>query len=248
MAVAGADWRADTYGCGRAAERGRHINYCCSEHKIDFLNIKAETSKDAVLTKICEYVENGWPNSIKDPNIKSFFQKRYELVISDGCLFWNHRIVIPTSLREEMVSNLHFTHLGIVKMKSLARSYFWWPNLDKDIECFIKKCTSCCELGNNPPRASLSPWQWPNEPWERLHVDYLGPLQGKHYLIVLDAHTKWVEVFELSTPSSNLTIKVLRTLFARFGLPKTIVSDNGRCWPNCIVLEAAFKSNKKTLV
>ncbi|KAK9719375.1 Integrase core domain [Popillia japonica] len=91
-----------------------------------------------------------------------------------------------------------------------------------------KKCTSCCELGNNPPRASLSPWQWPNEPWERLHVDYLGPLQGKHYLIVLDAHTKWVEVFELSTPSSNLTIKVLRTLFARFGLPKTIVSDNGR--------------------
>lgn len=62
---------------------------------------------------------------------KPFFIKRYEFFIKDECIFWNHRIVIPASMQNCVLDQLHRTHMGIVKMKSLARSYFWFPDLDK---------------------------------------------------------------------------------------------------------------------
>ena len=47
------------------------------------------------------------------------------------------------------------------------------------------------------------------------------------YLVVIDAHSKWLEVFQVKNAT---TIQKLRTLFAQFGLPKTVVSDNGSCF------------------
>ena len=70
-------------------------------------------------------------------------------------------------------------------------------------------------------------WDWPNEPWVRIHVDYLGPLKGKYYFVIVDAHSKWIEVFPTTTITSTFTVSALRSTFARYGLPKLLVSDNG---------------------
>lgn len=111
-------------------------------------------------------------------------------------------------------------------MKCLARAYFWWPNLDDDINELTKKCELCCKVSKNPPKVALNPWPYPAASWERLHLDFLGPLANKYYLVVVDAYTKWLEVAETSSTDSKTVINVLRGLFARFGLPKTLVSDN----------------------
>ena len=71
-----------------------------------------------------------------------------------------------------------------------------------------------------------TPWKWPAKPWERIHIDFFE--KGKlNFLIVVDAYSKWLEVTPMGSMTSLKTIEVLRSLFARYGIPKEVVSDNG---------------------
>ena len=76
-------------------------------------------------------------------------------------------------------------------------------------------------------KAPLHPWAWPTLPWQRIHVDFAGPVRGKMLLIIIDAHSKWPEVYTMSSTTASKTIAKLRDAFARFGLPEQLVSDNG---------------------
>ena len=112
-------------------------------------------------------------------------------------------------------------------MKSLARGYIWWPGLDLDLENEVKQCSVCQSLRNNPAPAPVHPWEWTAQPWSRLHLDYAGPFMGKMFLLIVDAHSKWMDIHITDTNSSQITINKLRQTFATFGLPKMIVTDNG---------------------
>ena len=112
-------------------------------------------------------------------------------------------------------------------MKSCARAHFWWPRLDKEVENLVSSCQQCQANINMPAAAPLHPWIWPTTPWQRVHVDYAGPFQGKSFLIAVDTHSKWPEVFDISSTTTVKTIAVLRHLFSAYGLPEQIVTDNG---------------------
>ena len=70
-------------------------------------------------------------------------------------------------------------------------------------------------------------WDIPDRPWYRLHIDFAGPFYGKMWLIVVDALSKYPEVVPLQHATASTTIQALRSIFARFGLPVQLVSDNG---------------------
>ena len=108
--------------------------------------------------------------------------------------------------------------------------YVWWPGITKDIASTVHNCVECQMHQSTPPVAPLHPWSWPTRPWARLHSDYAGPFEGKMILIIVDAHSKWIEA--ICTPGSTFTVVIdeLRTLLAQFGLPETIVTDNGPCF------------------
>ncbi|UYV64975.1 K02A2.6-like [Cordylochernes scorpioides] len=110
---------------------------------------------------------------------------------------WRERIVIPPKLRSQILRDLHEMHFGIVKMKMIARRYFWWPGIDGNIEDMARECAICQESANMPP-STISEWTWPEKPWHRLHMDLAGPFMGR------------------------------MQVFARFGLPELLVTDNGR--------------------
>ena len=112
-------------------------------------------------------------------------------------------------------------------MKSLARCYFWWPGLDKAIEDLVKKCKECQEQSALPPQTPEHPWEVPKTPWTRVHIDHAGPFLRHYFLILVDAHSRWLEVYIVPSTSSEATIKVLRHIFSTHGLPHQLVSDNG---------------------
>ena len=78
-----------------------------------------------------------------------------------------------------------------------------------------------------PAKAPLHPWAWPGLSWERIHVDFAGPIQRKMLLVIVDAHSKWPEVQILSSTTAVCKIQALQEIFACFGIPKQLVSDNG---------------------
>ena len=112
-------------------------------------------------------------------------------------------------------------------MKALARSFVWWPQLDRDLENVVQDCEICQTYRHLPPTAPLQPWEWPQRPWARVHIDYAGPLLGRQFLILMDAHSKWIEIKSVTNPTSAATIEHLHSIFATHGLPEMLVSDNG---------------------
>jgi len=118
-------------------------------------------------------------------------------------------------------------HPGIERTKAIARSYVYWPNIDSDIKMMVNSCDNCAAAAKMPIKSPLHPWPAPTKVWDRLHIDYAGPVDGYYFLVVVDALSKWPEVIETKSISSQQTVKILSDIFARFGLPATIVSDDG---------------------
>ena len=185
------------------------------------------TRRDPVLALVYRYIQEGWPNTAGKEEVKPYWNRRLELSTLNGCILWGNRVVIPPPARETLLTELHSGHPGNTRMKAVARGLLWWPLIDTAIEGAVNTCPSCQQVKPLPPVAPLRPWAWPSRAWSRLHVDFAGPMGGRMFLVVIDAYSKWLEVFPMSTTTSSATISQLRTLFARFGLPETLVSDNG---------------------
>ena len=99
-------------------------------------------------------------------------------------------------------------------MKNLARIYVWWPHIDKDIGTVVKSCYECQQTHHSPPITLLHPWEWPQRPWARIHIDYAGPVKGKMLLVIVDAHSKGLDIAVVTLATSSITIDKLRGMFA----------------------------------
>lgn len=200
---------------------------------VNSADIREHTRKDPILSKVMRYCELGWSTNTKtvpDTELTPYLRRKDELSIQDGCVLWGSRVVVPPKLRFRLMEELHMGHSGSSRMKELARSYVWWPKLDSDLEGLTNSCSECLSLRATPSKAELHPWEWPTHPWHRLHVDYAGPVDGRYFLVIVDAHSKWVDVYPTSGTTAKETIKCLQHSFSRFGLPVSIVSDNGPCF------------------
>lgn len=90
-----------------------------------------------------------------------------------------------------------------------------------------QKCENCQTVSPTAISSPLHFWPWPTQPWSRLHIDFAGHIQGQMVLVVIDAHSKWIEALPMSQATSSNTIEALRKLCAQFGIPNTIVTDYG---------------------
>ena len=107
-------------------------------------------------------------------------------------------------------------------MKLLARMYVWWLGISADVKKSVRLCQECQQVQSSMPVAPLHLWKWPT----RLHLDYAGPFQEKNILVTINAHSKWIEVVCTPSTAFSCVIEELQTLFAKFGLPETVVTDN----------------------
>ncbi|XP_037521381.1 uncharacterized protein K02A2.6-like [Rhipicephalus sanguineus] len=188
------------------------------------------TQEDSILQRLYKAVQDGTVEKLTGDEFAPYRRRATALAFHRECLTLGSRVIIPSSARSHFLALLHAGHRGMVAMKKCARSYVWWPGIDKVIEETVRQCRECLSTQKSPPKAPIPSWDRPKTPWHTVHVDFAGPLLGRTYLVVVDAHTKWVEVRHVTQATSAVVIDVLRSIFATFGIPRKVVSDNGKAF------------------
>lgn len=158
---------------------------------------------------------------------------------SDSALETAHQIVVPKSLRPQVLSLAHdhslSGHLGVTKTYKRVLRYFFWPGLKSDVASFCRSCHTC-QVSGKPnqviPVAPLKPIPVMGEPFEHVIVDCVGPLpktkSGNQYILtMMCTATRYPEAVPLRSLKSRAIVKALVKFFSTFGLPKYVQSDQG---------------------
>ncbi|KAL5515676.1 hypothetical protein EMCRGX_G000877 [Ephydatia muelleri] len=158
-----------------------------------------ESSKDPVIARVMRYTREGWPPQL--------------------------RVVIPPSLRAQVLQLLHLGHFGMQRMKQLARTAVYWPQIDSNIMDLCHHCTVCAEHQNKPPKPEKNPCMLPEKAWSRVHIDHAINFLGSNWLVLIDAYSKY-PCIHTTTSSTKSTTELLEQDFSHFSYPHAIVSDN----------------------
>ena len=165
--------------------------------------------------------------SIEATSPVNYFRKiESSLSTTEGCLLYGSRIIIPPSLQPQVLELLHLGHFGMVRMKQLARTAVYWPGIDAQIEDTCRQCTACGEHQHAPEKLPNHPWMVPEKPWSRIHVDHAIDFLGSHWLVIIDAFSKYPCIYPTTSTSTASTTALLEETFAHFGYPHSVVSDN----------------------
>ena len=208
----------------------RNLDYCVNmlEHisvsKEKYSAIQNCTTSE--LSDLVSLVQNGWPDIKKEVPIalRPYWDSRDEYTVSDGVIYKGMRIVVPPSLRKTMLSLIHKSHLGMVKVKQRAREVLFWPAMNKDIEDVVRQCVQCAEFQNKVSREPLKPTPTTDLPYSEVGTDIF---HFKDYLITVDYYSKFIEVDELKDLQSSTVINTLKSQFSRHGIPQKLRSDCG---------------------
>ncbi|XP_064476830.1 uncharacterized protein K02A2.6-like [Ornithodoros turicata] len=174
--------------------------------------IALETAKDSTLRNITEQLEN------HQPIMGEFNTVQSELTVVDGLLFKGTKVVVPTSMRSEMLQRIHDGHLGINKCLIRARQLVFWPGLSGDIKSLIKRCATCQEFSYQQAQEPLVMRQVPSRPWQRIGVD-LCQYARKYFLVAYDAYSNFPEVEQLDNTNAHTVVEKLGSIFAPHGIP-----------------------------
>ena len=104
--------------------------------------LRSATRADPLLARVRHCLQQGWPHKIP-PELLPYWRRRGEMTLEGDCVLWGMRVVIPVKFQSKVLAELHQGHPGIVRMKSIARSHVWWPELDMAIEGCAKSCSAC---------------------------------------------------------------------------------------------------------
>ena len=113
----------------------------------------------------------------------------------------------------------------MTKCRQRAKDSVWWPGIRKDIDEVVSKCERCCKIRVQHPEP-LIPTPLPGRPWQKVGTD-LFEWKKNDYLLVVDYYSKFIEVAKLSSTTATHVISHLKSIFARHGIPATVMSDNG---------------------
>jgi len=160
-----------------------------------------------------------------DPSVRAYWDIQGELTVGDGLLMRGQRIVVPKALQNETLKKLHDGHQGMVRCRLRAKSAVWWPGLSKQLTEFVQRCPECARE-SKPNKEPLIPTPLSEHPWQQVATD-LFALNGSDYLIVVDYFSRYPEVIQLRSTTSQSVVNALKSMFARHGIPETLRSDNG---------------------
>ena len=145
--------------------------------------------------------------------------------MQSGLLLKGCQLVIPLSLRGEILDRIHSGHQGITKCRARARQAVWWPGMSREIEEIVRNCATCAKK-NKPHAEPMIPTSLPEYPWQKIATD-LMQYKNSMYLLIIDYYSRYIEIAKLTSTTSKDIINHLKSIFSRHGIPERLISDNG---------------------
>ena len=160
-------------------------------------------------------------------SLRPYFDLRDELVVQGNLIFKGPRLVVPACMRKELMSVAHATHIGIEGCLRRVRGCLLWPMMASDVKDYVSKCHVCLAHRTSQTKEPLLQHEIVARPWAKLAAD-LCELHGRTLLVVSDYFSNYIEVARLCSTTTQAVVRELKTMFARFGIPEILVTDN---WP-----------------
>jgi hypothetical protein len=185
------------------------------------------TCDDHSMNVLKSYIVGGWPKSKRaciEP-LRAYWNAKNELSTHEDLVLRNSQIVVPVSMRREILNDIHRGHLGISKCHERAKNAVYWPGYHGQISDMVEGCSACQENMRANDKKILEPYEIPQYPMQSLSMDVFQ-LDSKDYLVTIDRYSKWPSCFELKHSTSREIIEILERQFLDFGRPESCVSDN----------------------
>lgn len=189
--------------------------------------VRSATASDESLNTLLNLIETGFPISSSDipQDLRIYFPFRDLLSTVDGVIIYKDRVVIPQSLRANVLSTLHSAHQGTSTMTARAESSVFWPGITKDIQEVRDMCYQCNRNAPSNPSPPPTPTLLPEYPFQCVCADYFQ-YKGVSYLIIVDRYSNW-PVVEKSADGAKGLVSSLKKVFTTFGVSEELASDGG---------------------
>ena len=189
--------------------------------------VRIATASDDNMNQLLHLIESGLPESRQEfpEQLRDYFQFREHLHTIDGIVIYKDRVVVPPSLRQDILSALHAAHQGVTSMISRAEASVFWPGITPAISSYRTGCNHCNRIA--PSNPSDPPYQMisPDYPFQCVCADFFH-YKGVNYLVIADRYSNW-PIVERSSDGATGLITCLRRTFVTFGIPDELASDGG---------------------
>lgn len=211
-----------------------YISFITVDSPVDLSKFADASANDSDLQQLVKAVTEGWTSEQrKSSALRPYWPLRNELTVHKNhtIVLYGDRIIVPSTLRNTLLTNEHMGHLGSTKMKEILRSYYFWPGMSREIDELVQQCHACNMFANRTKNAPLIQTSTAaDHPWHTLSMDFTGPsmrLNGKTLFTVVDMFSRYPFAFIVKDSSASEVIEHLKTIFSLFGMPKKLLSDNG---------------------
>ena len=193
-----------------------------------WLQLKNAAADDPVQQTLRAVIKRGWPDSKADvPEcVHPYYDIRDELTVQEELIVKGQQLVVPRVLRKELMEKTHSSHIGIEGCIRRARDTFFWPRITVELKEYISKCEVCLTHRSGQGKEPILQHEFVARPWGKISAD-LCELDKRTLLVVSDYYSNYIEVARLNTSTSRAIIKSLKEIFSRFGIPDTLITDNG---------------------
>lgn len=191
--------------------------------------VRVATAGDPTMHSLVDLIECGMPEArhAVPATLREFHQYRDDLHTIDGVALFKNRIVMPPSLRPEILAALHSAHQGITSMIARAEDSVFWPGITRDIASKRTECAHCNRMAPSQPSAPPLPLELPTYPFQCVCADFFQ-YKGCNYLVIVDRYSNWPIVERVRPPAGAAgLIACLRRTFVTFGIPDEMASDGG---------------------
>ena len=189
--------------------------------------VREASASDPILRRLQCLTQDGFPSDCRklSADLRPYHRISGSLCVVDGVLLTGDRIVVPETLRQEILMSLHAAHQGVSAMCARAADSVYWPNITMDIQRIRDQCTHCHRIAKSNPMQPPTDIVPPEYPFQKICSDYFTH-NNHDYVVIVDRYSNWPMVFRSEHGADGL-VKRLREVFVTFGVPEELTSDGG---------------------